>query len=75
MTPEQKAEAMRLAQAYAVACAIGERRLVLAEPTMPSSPCSIAAHLARRDLDSYLTALIDKPTIARIDGEGSSSLD
>ena len=73
MTPEQKAEAMRLAVAYATSAAFDSYRKAtgIAPPSMPARSTADT----HRSLDSYLTALIDKPTIARIDGEGSSSLD
>ena len=72
MTPEQKAEAMRLAQAYALAISTNTRLHTAGRPTTQAMQ---DVDTANRSLDSYLTALIDKPTIARIDGEGSSSLD
>lgn len=72
MTPEQKAEAMRLARAYALAVSKNTYQHAAGEPTTQALQ---GVDDTRRSLDSYLTALIDKPTIARIDGEGSSSLD
>ena len=72
MTPEQKAEAMRLVDETRVACAVFAVLTLNGKCDEGAAKDSDAAYTA---LDSYLTALIDKPTIARIDGEGSSSLD
>lgn len=72
MTPEQKTEAMRLAQLYGAACATDAHMLSLGGPTTISMHAFRVAH---HNLDTYLDSLVQQPAVTRLDGEGSSSLD